>query len=62
MLVLSRQKQESIRISDNITITVLEIRGNRVAIGIDAPDDYRIVRTELLGRFRPEETKGEHCA
>ena len=39
MLVLSRRVGESIVISDNITVTVLEVRGSRVKLGISAPVD-----------------------
>ena len=39
MLVLSRKKNESIIICDNITITVIEIRGDKVRLGIEAPKD-----------------------
>jgi len=48
MLVLTRKLDESIRISDNITITVLRIKGNTVRIGIEAPRDVRVARSELL--------------
>ena len=47
MLVLTRKSQDSIRIGDNITVTVLRIKGNTVRIGIEAPDSVRIVRGEL---------------
>ena len=47
MLVLSRRQQESIQISDNVVVTVLEIRGNSVRIGIDAPREIPVLRTEL---------------
>ena len=47
MLVLTRKLDESIRISDNIKITVLRIKGNTVRIGIEAPRDVRVIRTEL---------------
>jgi len=47
MLVLCRKEQESIRISDEIIIRVLSIQGNRVRIGIDAPAEMTIVRSEL---------------
>jgi carbon storage regulator len=48
MLVLSRRKDEGIVISDGITITVSEIRGDRVRLAISAPDSVRILRGELL--------------
>ena len=47
MLVLSRKQGEQLLIGDDIVLTVNRISGNRVAIGIDAPRDVRIVRGEL---------------
>jgi carbon storage regulator CsrA len=47
MLVLSRKQTQSIIIDDKIEITVLQIRGNCVRIGINAPQDVPIVRSEL---------------
>lgn len=47
MLVLSRKEGEQLVIGDNIVVTVNRISGNRVAIGVDAPREIRIVRGEL---------------
>jgi carbon storage regulator CsrA len=47
MLVLSRKSQEQVRIGDDIVITVVRIKGNVVALGIEAPKDKRILRSEL---------------
>src|SRR5262245_27290531 len=47
MLVLTRKLQEKIRIGDNVTITVLRVKGQAVRIGIDAPREVRVVRAEL---------------
>jgi carbon storage regulator CsrA len=47
MLVLTRKLQEQIRIGDNVTITVLRVKGQAVRIGIDAPRELRVVRGEL---------------
>lgn len=47
MLVLSRRTNESIVINGNITVTVLEIRGDHVRIGIDAPREITIHREEI---------------
>lgn len=54
MLCLSRKRMESIRIGDAITIKVLHVRGGKVRLGIDAPKDVKIMRTEIEGR---DETK-----
>lgn len=47
MLVLSRKKNESIIINDNITVTVVEIRGDKVRLGIDAPKEVSVHRREV---------------
>ena len=47
MLVLSRKKNESIIINDNITVTVIEIRGDKVRLGIEAPKDIPVHRREV---------------
>jgi carbon storage regulator len=47
MLVLSRKKNESIIISDNITVTVIEIRGDKVRLGIEAPKHVTVHRREV---------------
>jgi carbon storage regulator len=47
MLVLSRKPGEKVVLGNNITVTVLEVVGNRVRIGIEAPEDVRILRGEL---------------
>ncbi len=47
MLVLSRKSGEKICIGSNITITVLEVRGSKIRIGIEAPEDVAIFRAEL---------------
>ena len=47
MLVLTRKVQEQIRIGDEVTVTVLRVKGNKVRIGIEAPGHVRVVRGEL---------------
>jgi carbon storage regulator len=47
MLVLSRKVGEKIIIGDGITVTVADVHGNRVRLGIEAPDDVRVLREEL---------------
>ena len=47
MLVLSRKKDEKIIIGDNISIMVVEIRGDKVRLGIDAPKEVSVHRREV---------------
>ena len=47
MLVLSRKKNESVVINDNITIVIVEIRGDKVRLGIEAPKDVTVHRKEI---------------
>lgn len=47
MLVLSRKVGEKIILGDNIVVTVVEVKGNRVRIALDAPAEVRILRSEL---------------
>ena len=50
MLVLNRKLGERVVIGDGITITVVEVRRDRVRLGIDAPEQVRILRAELACR------------
>ena len=56
MLALTRKKGESIVINNNIEISVLEIRGDQIKIGISAPKDVPIYRKEVYLKIQ-EETK-----
>ena len=47
MLVLSRKPMERIHIGDSVVVTVLEVRGNKARIGIDAPKEIHVLRSEL---------------
>lgn len=52
MLVLTRKLDQSIQIGDDVTITILAVKGNTVRIGISAPDHVRIARRELHDKLR----------
>ena len=54
MLVLSRKLGEVIAIGDRISVTVLEVKDNKVRIGIDAPQDTRIYRQEVYLKVQQE--------
>lgn len=52
MVVLSRKKNESVTIGDNIIVTVIEIRGDKVRLGIEAPRDMPLHRKEVYDAIR----------
>lgn len=47
MLILTRRSQQSIKIGENVTVTVLEVKGNQVRLGIDAPPKVIVDREEI---------------
>jgi len=54
MLVLSRQRDESIIIGDNVVITVVDVRGDKVKLGIDAPREISVHRQEVYEAIQRE--------
>jgi carbon storage regulator len=54
MLVLSRQRDESIMIGDNIVITIVDIRGDKVRLGINAPAEIPVHRQEVYEAIQRE--------
>ena len=54
MLILTRRVGESVMIGDEVTITVLGVKGNQVRIGINAPKDVSVHRQEIYERIRKE--------
>lgn len=54
MLVLSRQRDETIIIGDSIKITIVEVRGDKVRIGIEAPRDVSVHREEVYDAIKRE--------
>ena len=54
MLVLSRTRDESIMIGDNVVITVVDVRGDKVKLGIDAPIEIPVHRQEVYEAIRRE--------
>ena len=59
MLVLSRKKNESVIINDNITVTVIEIRGDKVRLGIEAPKDITVHRREVYDAIQRQASARE---
>lgn len=54
MLVLSRHRDESIMIGDDVVITVVDIRGDKVRLGIDAPNHVPVHRQEVYEAIKRE--------
>ncbi|MEO1750539.1 MAG: carbon storage regulator CsrA [Pseudomonadota bacterium] len=55
MLILTRRIGEVLRIGDDVSITILGVKGNQVRIGIDAPKDVAVHREEIYQRIKREE-------
>jgi carbon storage regulator len=62
MLVLSRKKNESIVINDDITIVVVEIRGDKVRLGVEAPKEVPVHRREVFDAIHRGEVAEEKAA
>ena len=57
MLVLSRQKDESIMIGDNVEITIVDVRGDKVRLGINAPKEIPVHRREVFDAIQREKSE-----
>lgn len=62
MLVLSRKKNESIVINDDITIVVVEIRGDKVRLGVEAPKEVPVHRNEVYEAIRRNQESPDNSA
>lgn len=56
MLILTRRVQEALMVGDNVTVTVLSIKGNQVRLGINAPRDVEVHREEIYHRVKHTKT------
>jgi carbon storage regulator len=54
MLILTRRVGETLMIGDEVTVTVLGVKGNQVRIGVNAPKDVAVHREEIYDRIRNE--------
>jgi carbon storage regulator len=54
MLILTRRVGETLMIGDQVTVTVLGVKGNQVRIGVEAPRDVAVHREEIFDRIRRE--------
>ena len=59
MLVLTRKMNEAIVIGENIVVTVIDIRGDKIRLGIEAPKHVSVHRREIYERINPPDTEGQ---
>lgn len=59
MLILTRKAGESVKIGDDVTITVLGLKGNQVRIAIDAPRDVAVHREEVYERIKDKDRESK---
>jgi len=62
MLILTRRVGETLMIGDDVTVTVLGVKGNQVRIGINAPKDVSVHREEIYERIQNEKAGGTAAA
>lgn len=58
MLILTRRVGETLMIGDDVTVTVLGVKGNQVRIGVNAPKDVSVHREEIYERIKKEQQQG----
>lgn len=59
MLILTRRVGETLMVGDDVTVTVLGVKGNQVRIGVNAPKDVSVHREEIYQRIQKEKEQSE---
>ena len=62
MLILTRRVGETLMVGDQVTVTVLGVKGNQVRIGVNAPRDVAVHREEIYQRIQDEKTGGDESS
>ena len=57
MLILTRKSNETLMVGDEVTVTVLGVKGNQVRIGVNAPREVAVHREEIYERIKSEERR-----
>ena len=60
MLILTRRVGETLMVGDDVTVTVLGVKGNQVRIGVDAPKDVAVHREEIYQRIQNEKDEQQN--
>ena len=60
MLILTRRVGETVMIGDEVTVTVLRVKGNQVRLGVNAPKSVSVQREEIFHRIKRENTESEN--
>jgi carbon storage regulator len=62
MLILTRRVGETVMIGNDVTVTVLGVKGNQVRVGVNAPKDVAVHREEIYDRIKREEDPEGHAS
>lgn len=62
MLILTRRVGETLMIGDEVTVTVLGVKGNQIRVGVNAPKDVAVHREEIYERIRKEQAESTELA